>query len=405
MKRAGGWLAVLGVVAGILVPTDAQAAAPSPEQRRRDIATEVQRLQQELGEAAEQEAGLIAELEVTRRLRQDLDARLAELDGAIRAAEEELARLDRELAAARLEEVRATGELRVARRRLQQATDQLREQAVDAFIRFGTMPDFQTMALDVDEANELGRLAAYVDALADKQAAVVLERQRLQGRTTLLQAQAADAAARMVTHQEAAAHRKTELEAARAEQEAAKAELAAEAALEQQLLGQVQARRSEYQRRILQLEQESSDIAALLRRHQADQSVTPSGKGVLGSPLASPVVTSTFGYRMHPIFGDRRLHAGIDLRAATGTPVYASGAGVVVWAGHRGGYGNTVVISHGGSLATLYAHNSSLLVSVGDTVSRGQPIARAGSTGNSTGPHLHFEVRVGGTPVDPLRYL
>jgi murein DD-endopeptidase MepM/ murein hydrolase activator NlpD len=244
-----------------------------------------------------------------------------------------------------------------------------------------------------------------VDALAAKQAAVVEERRRLQDRTTLLQAQAADAAALIVTHQEAAQHRKRELEAARAEQAAARAELAAEADLEQRLLAQVQARRADYQSRILQLEQESSDIAALLRRHQADQTITPSGKGVLGSPLASPIVTSTYGYRLHPIFGDRRLHAGIDLRAATGTPVYASGSGVVVWAGHRGGYGNTVVLAHGGSLATLYAHNSELLVASGDTVRRGQLIARAGSTGNSTGPHLHFEVRVGGTPVDPLRYL
>ena len=133
--------------------------------------------------------------------------------------------------------------------------------------------------------------------------------------------------------------------------------------------------------------------------------MTPSGKGVLAYPLASPTITSSFGYRIHPIYGNRRLHAGMDFRAATGTAVYAAGAGVVAYAGWMSGYGNTVVIDHGGQLATLYAHNSKLTVTTGETVARKERIALAGSTGNSTGPHLHFEVRVSGAPVNPLNYL
>ena len=133
--------------------------------------------------------------------------------------------------------------------------------------------------------------------------------------------------------------------------------------------------------------------------------MTISGRGSLSSPLAHPVVTSTYGYRVHPIFNDRRLHTGLDFRASSGTPLSASRAGEVVFAGWRGGYGNCTIIDHGGGLATLYAHQSAVRVQAGDVVSRGQVIGAAGSTGYATGPHLHFEVRVNGVPADPLPYL
>ena len=121
---------------------------------------------------------------------------------------------------------------------------------------------------------------------------------------------------------------------------------------------------------------------------------------VPGAPVASP-----FGYRIHPIYGDRRLHTGVDFGASEGTPIHAAEAGTVVSAGWMGGYGNATVIQHAGSLATLYGHQSAILVSVGQHVSRGQIIGRVGCTGACTGPHLHYEVRVNGTPVNPVPYL
>lgn len=403
MKRAGAWLAVLGVLAALSVPAD--AAAPSPEQRRRDIDSEVARLREQMGEAAAEEAQLIAELTVTRRLRQELDAKVAELDGAIAATMAELEQLDAELQAAVAAEAAAEAAVQAAEDDLENATALLRQQAVLAFIRFGNSPSVDELVLDLEDVNDAPRLYAYVEAVAEAQAEVVERHQRLQQDTTLLRARAIEARTTVADHQAEVQAQKAALEGSRAQQAAAQREVATEAATEQRLLKEVQAKRSAYQQRIRQLEQESNDIAALLRRRQADQAVTPSGKGVLAAPLANPVITSAFGYRIHPIYDDRRLHAGIDYRAATGTPVLAAGAGVVAFAGWKTGYGNTVVIDHGGQLATLYAHNSTLTVGVGDTVTRRERIALAGSTGNSTGPHVHFEVRVSGTPVNPLSYL
>jgi murein DD-endopeptidase MepM/ murein hydrolase activator NlpD len=116
-------------------------------------------------------------------------------------------------------------------------------------------------------------------------------------------------------------------------------------------------------------------------------------------------VTSGFGWRIHPITGERRFHTGIDFGAALGTPIYAIANGKVELAGEKGGYGNTVIINHSAGKSTLYGHASKLYVREGQQVVRGQMIAAVGSTGMSTAPHLHFEVRVNDKPVNPRPYL
>lgn len=116
-------------------------------------------------------------------------------------------------------------------------------------------------------------------------------------------------------------------------------------------------------------------------------------------------LTSNFGWRTDPMHGGRRFHGGVDLAAPMGMPIYAPQAGVVVYSGYYGGYGNVVVLHHGNSLYTLYGHASRRLVNTGDSVYRGQAIAQVGSTGRSTGPHLHFEVHYNRQYVDPLVYL
>src|SRR5207247_858832 len=115
-------------------------------------------------------------------------------------------------------------------------------------------------------------------------------------------------------------------------------------------------------------------------------------------PVSAPV-TSPFGWRWG------RMHQGVDIGGSSGTPIHAAAAGKVIFCGWDGGYGNLVVLDNGGTLATAYAHQSSIAVACGQDVSQGQVLGYVGSTGHSTGPHLHFEVRINGNPVDPLGYL
>ncbi len=116
-------------------------------------------------------------------------------------------------------------------------------------------------------------------------------------------------------------------------------------------------------------------------------------------------VTSGFGMRFHPIYKDYRRHTGIDIAMSSGSPIYAADGGKVVYVGYNGGYGMMIKINHGENIETIYAHLSKYYVSVGDKVFKGEKIGLSGNTGTSTGPHLHFEVRKLGTPIDPKKYL
>lgn len=142
----------------------------------------------------------------------------------------------------------------------------------------------------------------------------------------------------------------------------------------------------------------------------SDSSSSSSGSSGVGTgqfiwPCNSTYITSEFGYRVHPLTGVWTGHTGIDIGCSMYESIYAADSGTVILSGWYGGYGYAVVIDHGGGLSTLYGHNEELYVSVGDKVSQGDVIAGAGSTGWSTGPHLHFEVRVNGECVDPMNYL
>ena len=130
--------------------------------------------------------------------------------------------------------------------------------------------------------------------------------------------------------------------------------------------------------------------------------------GVMAWPIAKggTYITSDYGIREHPIQGIIKKHTGMDIgNAGFGAPVIAAADGVVSMASYYGGYGNCVMINHGNGVSTLYGHGQKILTTVGTTVKKGDLIMEVGSTGNSTGPHLHFEVRINGTPVDPKPYL
>jgi len=160
-----------------------------------------------------------------------------------------------------------------------------------------------------------------------------------------------------------------------------------------------------------QIEEIDGEIASLEKEQASIKKLIAQQAKVLGSApgtLARPVpgaISSAFGPRIHPIHGYSLMHNGIDMNAGSGQAIVSAASGTVIFAGVKGGYGNTIMVDHGGGMVTLYAHQSKFAVSTGQSVKRGQTIGYVGSTGVSTGPHLHFEVRVGGNPVNPAKYL
>ncbi len=163
----------------------------------------------------------------------------------------------------------------------------------------------------------------------------------------------------------------------------------------------------ELQQQIAQLSQELAQrsdrlnfLESLLLQQNLQKNTMPNGQ-----PVHALYNSSSYGWRVDPFTGKMAFHEGLDFSAARGSPIYAAAGGIVVLAARTSDYGNIVKIDHGGGVETRYAHASKLLVHVGERVKKGQIIAEVGSTGRSTGPHLHFEVRSNGTPLDPRKFL
>lgn len=215
--------------------------------------------------------------------------------------------------------------------------------------------------------------------------------------------------------------RKAAIEAKKVEIEKEKARLDELASEAQKVQDEVKAKKAEQQRVLAhartqqdaakQMEADliarSNEIRQMIQSRMQQNSGSDQivhGNGTFIWPCNGPI-TSPFGYRTHPIFGTTIYHSGIDIGVDYNTPIHAADGGTVILAGWCGGYGNAVIIDHGNGLQTLYGHNTSVVVSEGQTVSQGQVIAYSGSTGYSTGPHCHFEVRRNGEAVDPMGYL
>jgi murein DD-endopeptidase MepM/ murein hydrolase activator NlpD len=219
--------------------------------------------------------------------------------------------------------------------------------------------------------------------------------------TELLELYAAEAARVELIHGELTSEQ-ARLTAFIRQVDARRRDVAAQEQAKRTLLRRLQEERAAYERMVRELGRNSRELEVLIRRSQGAPSAVPPGRRVGRFLLpARGVLTSGFGYRWHPIFRIRRMHTGIDIAAPRGTPVMAAASGGVLYTGWFGGYGKIVVLDHGGGVSTLYGHLSAILVPKGRRVTRGQVIGRVGSTGYSTGPHVHFEVRINGRPVDP----
>lgn len=315
----------------------------------------------------------------------------------------ELERIERTREA--LEREREGLEARLRRVRAQERRTQARLEATEA--RLG-----QSRARLTERLRDLHRAgrAGYVDVLLGASTfPEFLNRFRFLSRIVR-----ADMALIERTRREYEAWRdlQAELAAQRREMEAlARALAARDRALRDQerskrlLLDRISRKRVLYERAVEELEEDSRRLEALLRRLQGDAAPTRIGLRIRAGLLwpARGRLVSGFGFRLHPLFRIRRMHTGVDIAAPWGSPVHAAAPGTVIYTGWFGGYGKIVLVDHGGGVSTLYGHLSAVLVSPGHQVRAGSLLGRVGSTGYTTGPHLHFEVRIGGRPVDPLR--
>ncbi len=173
---------------------------------------------------------------------------------------------------------------------------------------------------------------------------------------------------------------------------------------QRKVYGALRTKRAEYEKRIAELERNSEEIEALIQLLNRQGALVGKGSGIFNWPIRG-IITSPYGYRRHPIFRDVRFHTGIDIAQRYGTRILTADAGNVIFSGWWGGYGRAVIIDHGRGFATVYAHLSRAYVKKGDEVGRDKVIGLVGSTGYSTGPHLHFEIRKDGRTEDPMQYL
>jgi murein DD-endopeptidase MepM/ murein hydrolase activator NlpD len=350
-----------------------------------------------------------------------LNGQAAALDGRIRTVSAQLAAAESRLADAEAAVDAAEQRLAAARAALAATEERMVDQVVSVYVDGDTRFEVESQYWEADSITAAQASRSYGQVVMRRQVSAIDERRLAEENAELEAAALAAARDQAEGARDQVAAQRADLERSRSALAAIQRQAAAEEASRQAVLGTVQTQRRAWEARVAELEAESQRIAALLaaaerRRAAAAAAAAARGQGGgappapsattrLANPLPRMVIVSGFGYRTHPIYGSRRLHAGIDLDADSGDPIYAAGAGVVLSAGWRGGYGNCVVIDHGGGVGTLYGHMSALGVSTGDTVSQGTRIGAVGSTGASTGPHLHFEVRINGVPVNPVPYL
>ena len=333
------------------------------------------------------------------------DTQLVEFDAAV-------ATVDGYLIAAKAKLVAAKDDLTIGQTRLVEVQRQLgaervtlNRQAVSAYITGDRKQLEAELVLSATEIRSVESTYVYSAAIVDDQLAAVGRVRALEAEVTKVRDRLAAAEASARTTTEAIDGFDKELTAKRAAAATLREAQLTETAHQQELLAGIRAKKKAYLDRLHALERESDGISALLRVAQSRQ-VAVIDLPVVRTPLEKPVeVESPFGMRLHPIFQELRLHTGADLSGVIGQPVRASAAGKVVFADEQDGYGKVVVIDHGNQIATVYAHLSSFAVKVGTTVARSELIARVGATGYATGPHLHFEYRVSGAPIDPIPHI
>jgi murein DD-endopeptidase MepM/ murein hydrolase activator NlpD len=376
----------------------APAAGDEIEDEKAAVDARIAALQAEIDAEKAREGVLTSQLS-------SVVSELEAAQSAVDRAEGALDVLEAELATEQARLDRLTKRLRAQTRRLNELEEEYREAVsiLEARVRaiyIEEAPDVLSFLVSASSFDDLIDNYEFLERIGvqDKRIARQVER----AKTKAAAERRATAATRRLTAASVSVitARTTEARGVRDELAASRDTLLSARRLKASALASSRESRSDYLAEVEALAAQSAALAAAIRDAQVGGSTgsgTPSAAGLVW-PVNGPVVS---GYGMR--WG--RMHEGIDIAAGLGTPIRAAAAGTVIHAGWLGGYGNLVVLDHGDGLATAYAHASAILVGVGQSVAQGQTVSLVGSTGNSTGPHLHFEVRVNGSAVDPLLYL
>jgi murein DD-endopeptidase MepM/ murein hydrolase activator NlpD len=390
-------LALLGLVLALVAA--APAAADDPVDQKADVDARIAALQAEITASKAQEGVLTSQLSA---VADELDS----AQSAVSSAEASVSSLEAELSSAQARLDRLTTLLAQQTRRLERLRAEYDKAMaiLDARVRAAYIdepPDMLSFLVSassfdevVDNVELLTRIGRQDQRIAHQVAAAkarTASERRATIETKRLQAAAVSAIAA----------RTAEARAARDRLAAERDRLATVRSLKESALTSTRETRAEFVQEAESLAAESAALAARIRAAQDQAGSTGTGRPSAAGFIwpCDGAVTSGFGMRWG------RMHEGIDIGCAYGAANHAAAAGTVIYAGWMSGYGNLVVLDHGNGLSTAYAHASSLAVSVGQSVVQGQTVSYVGSTGHSTGPHLHFEVRVNGVAVDPLGYL
>ena len=389
--------------------------------------SDLDQIQRDKAEMASQLEGATDRAQEAGQQLAEAEARLPDAEHAVDAARGHVAAAEASAEAAQREAERAEEELSAAEEELDDASDAVDEVRDErAKLLASTYRGMELINLDAILSSQKPDVAlermSYMELLIDRKNEALDDVTMARRHATNTERSAAAARTEANDAREEAESALAYAEEQQAVAEAARAEVVALAADRNDALETAEEERNATEQQWQELDAESDRVAEELRA-QAARSSDNSGSSGSGSSggssgsgsdsggsaaLAQPVdgwKSSDFGNRTHPIYGTVRFHGGTDFAAAGGTPIYASESGQVVTAGWSGGYGMFTCIYHGNGLSTCYAHQSSIDVSNGQQVSRGQQIGAVGTTGSSTGDHLHFEVRENGNQVEPLNYL
>ena len=399
MRRAS--LAITCALA-VLIPAGlpAHVAATGPDDELEQIEKKIDRRREKIREAGEQRRGLLDALEESDRQRVELTGTIEELEAALAESNARLTDVRGLLALTR-------GELRIWTRRLDETQAELdRRQAIldahaAAAYKLGPV-GLLGMVLESDDLRSLTDRVSFMESVIGSDAFVVRGVTESRDQVGLQQGQIDDFEGDVTTRRNEIREQLRRIARLKAEKEAIRLEVEAAIAEREVTLEDVESTRARYVRAVEELEAESARISGAIQA--GGSSGSGSYDGELFYPTAGPIV-SGFGWRIHPIYGTPRFHSGVDIDGECDQPIWAAEDGTVISAGWNGGYGQATVIDHGNGLSTLYAHQDAFAVSSGESVRRGEVIGYVGTTGWSTGCHLHFEVRINGEPVDPEPYL